>query len=58
MKEKEQYKIELTRLEGERNIACHMTLYDETFDWHNGSEEDKAAFRDMLNGFAQLFNKC
>jgi hypothetical protein len=58
MEEKEQYKITLIRPESERNISCDMTLYGEAFNWHTGSEEDKAAFRDMLNGFAQLFNKC
>ncbi len=52
------WKISLWQEEGDNNMGCYMQLNDQEFLWHEGSEEDKATFRNMLNGFSELFNRC
>ncbi len=57
MKE-EKYRIELFLEEGSNNMGCILLLDGKEFIWQEGSDEDKHQFREMLNSFAGLFNRC
>lgn len=58
MENNPKWSINIWREEGDSNMGLYMTLGGEEFNWHSGSEEDKQVFREMLNGFAGLFNRC
>jgi hypothetical protein len=57
-KDNPEYQIVINREKEDRNTGCYMTIDGKEFDWHDSTEEDRHIFREMLVGFANLFNKC